>query len=403
MPSRTPDHPKAVIPRSVWGFGINSFFMEISNNLIHGVLPIYLLTALKLSISQIGIIEGIAEATNSVMKASSGALSDRMGKRKPLTVLGYGLTTLARMFYPFAGTYGQVTAVRFVERFGVGTRSSTRDALIADVTPAHSIGASFGLRQTCDKVGAIVGPLLATYLMLTLNKDYQTIFGIAVIPSVVAFFIIVFMVHDAPKPVGAVPEKKLHFTEMGRLGAPLWWFIILAFFLHLSMFSDAFMLLRGSGLGIEAAYIPMIVVAQSSVQAVISYPFGRLSDKIGRPKLVGAGLVTMVIAHVVMALADTSKWVIAGAMIWGVYRATTRGLLLAMVADLAPARLRGTAYGLFHLLNGVALLVANGLGGWLWQAYGAELMYTIGAVVSGFSFLCYLVWVRFYGSVLTRN
>jgi MFS family permease len=162
-------------------------------------------------------------------------------------------------------------------------------------------------------------------------------------------------------------------------------------------------LLRGSGLGIEAAYIPMIVVAQSSVQAVISYPFGRLSDKIGRPKLVGAGLVTMVIAHVVMALADTSKWVIAGAMIWGVYRATTRGLLLAMVADLAPARLRGTAFGLFHLLNGVALLVANGLGGWLWQAYGAELMYTIGAVVSGFSFLCYLVWVRFYGSVLTRN
>ena len=308
MPSRIPDHPKAVIPRSVWGLGFNSFFMEISNNLIHALLPLYLTSVLKISISSIGVIEGIAESTNSALKAFSGyltsvlkisissigviegiaestnsalkafsgALSDRMGRRKPLTVLGFGLTTLARVFYPLSGTFGHVAAVRFVERFGVGMRSAPRDALIADVTPAHSIGASFGVRQTLDKVGAIIGPSLAVFLMWYLASDYRTIFWYAVIPSIIAFFIIIFMVHDAPKPANAPPVKKLRLIEMGRLGTPLWWFIILAFFLHLSMFSDAFMLLRGSGLGISATFIPIIMVAHNAVQAVISYPFGRL-------------------------------------------------------------------------------------------------------------------------------
>ncbi len=411
MSPNNSSHPRPEVPpevppevsKSVWGFGYNSFFMEISNNLIHGLLPIYLVSVLKVSISSIGIIEGIAEATNSVLKAFSGALSDRMGRRKPLAVIGFSLTTLARMFYPIAGTFGQITAVRFVERFGVGMRSAPRDALIADVTPAHSMGASFGVRQTLDKIGAVIGPLLAVFLMWYLASDYRMIFWIAVIPCAIGVLIVIFMVHDAPKKAGAPPVKKLRLIEMGRLGTPLWWFILLAFFLHLSMFSDAFMLLRGSELGMSATLVPMIMVAHNAVQAVISYPFGRLSDKIGRAKLVGAGLLTMVLAQWMMALADAPVWVIAGAMMWGIYRATTRGLLLAMIADLAPAHLRGTAYGLFHLLNGVALLIANGLGGWLWQAYGAEVMYSVGTFVSGFSFLCFLVWVRLYGSALRRN
>ena len=363
--------------------GFVSLFMDISSELIHSLLPVFMVTGLGATMFMVGIVEGVAEATALIVKVFSGAISDHLGKRKGLTVLGYGLGAVSKPLFALAFTVHWVFVARFIDRIGKGIRGAPRDALIADLTAPEIRGAAYGLRQSLDTVGAFVGPLLAVGLMLVWANDFRAVFWFAVIPAALAVLLLVFGVQE---PRTAAERHKfsspLHLKTLGELSRSYWWVVAAGGIFTLARFSEAFLILRAQQLGLADAYTPLVLVAMNVVYAVSAYPFGKLADRMSHQALLVAGLAVLIAADLVLAQAQGLTMAAAGVVLWGLHMGMTQGLLATMVAGTAPAHLRGTAFGFFNLASGVAMLIASVLAGLLWDKLGSATTFYAGAAFS---------------------
>jgi MFS family permease len=371
------------IPRGIWMLGFVSLLMDVSSELIHSLLPVFMVTALGASALAVGVVEGIAESTALIVKVFSGALSDWLGRRKALAVVGYGLGALSKPLFALAVSVHGVLGARFMDRIGKGIRGAPRDALVAELAPPEIRGAAFGLRQSLDTVGAFLGPLLGIALMIALAGDFRAVFWYAVIPATLAVLLLVFGV-DEPRAAStrAAPVNPIRWSTLSGLGGAYWFVVAAGAAFTLARFSEAFLILRAQQLGLPDAYAPLVLVTMNVVYALAAYPFGRLADRMSHRRLLAYGLATLVAADLVLAQAQGLALVAAGVALWGLHMGMTQGLLAAMVADAAPPSLRGTAYGFFNFASGLAMLVASVLAGLLWDRLGAAATFQAGAAFS---------------------
>ena len=381
------------VPRSVVALGLVSLFMDISSEIIHSLLPVFLVTVLGASALSVGFIEGVAEAASQVTKLFAGAISDWIGKRKPLVLAGYGLSAFTKPLFPLASGVGVVVAARVIDRIGKGIRGAPRDALIGDVTPVELRGTAFGLRQAMDTVGAFIGPLLAMLLMAASSNNFRLVFWVAVFPAVMAVFLILYGVQEPhiPRPV----ERRrfpIQQAELGRLDGAFWWLVGIATTLTFGRFSEAFLLLAAEHVGLAIALIPGVLVVMNVVYAASAYPFGWLSDVVSRRMLLVLGVGFLIAADIILATAGTPWQVAAGVVLWGLHMGATQGLLSTLVVDAAPADLRGTALGMYNLITGAALLVASVLAGSLWTAFGPAATFIAGGAFAGIALIGMLSW-----------
>jgi MFS family permease len=329
------------------------------------------------------------------VRAFSGALSDAVGKRKPLAVAGYALGALSKPLFALATAAGGVLVARLVDRIGKGIRGAPRDALVADIAPADVRGAAFGLRQSLDTIGAFLGPLLAVVLMLMWDGDVRAVFWVAVLPGLAAVALLVFGITEPARHGDAVPlGNPLTRNNLRRLPAAYWQVVGMAAIFMLARFSEAFLVLRAVEGGLPAAFTPLVLVAMNLVYSAAAFPFGKLSDTLGHGRLLAFGLLVLLVADLVLASGHGVLQLVAGITLWGLHMGVTQGLLARMVADTAPPELRGTAFGLFNLASGVALLLSSALAGWLWDRFGAGYTFLAGALLCLLALLALLVQRR---------
>src|SRR5258706_1584880 len=387
----------ASLPRGVWLLGFVSLLMDVSSEMIHSLLPLYLTVGLGASAFAVGLIEGVAEAAALVVKVFSGALSDRLRQRKWITAAGYGLAAFSKPLFAIAQGPWLVFGARFLDRIGKGIRGAPRDALIADITPASIRGAAYGLRQSLDTVGAFVGPLIAMVLMLTWNDDFRAVFWVAVIPAVLSFLLVAVAVKEPEKlgtdhvfaknDGGAKAWSVPGFSALiRRLGGAFWIVVLIGAALTLARFSEAFLILRAENLGVALAYAPLVLVGMSAIYSLTAYPVGLLADRMSRTMLLAIGIAFLVASDIVLALASGIAGLAIGVALWGLHMGFTQGLLSAMVAETVPTDLRGTGFGVFNLACGVAMLAASVLAGALWHYVGPGATFWAGAVLAAASF-----------------
>ena len=369
------------IPKGVWVLGGVSLLMDVSSEMIHSLLPLFMATTLGASVIIIGIIEGVAEATALILEVFSGVISDYVGKRKGLALLGYGLGALSKPLFAIAPTSGVMFSARMIDRVGKGIRGAPRDALVADVTPPEIRGAAYGLRQSLDTIGAFLGPLLAVALMFLWDNDFQSIFWVEAIPAVLSIALLGFGLKE---PRTAVVQKRtnpLRRENLKKLSAAYWWVVAIGSIFTLARFSEAFLVLRAQQMAIPLFAIPLVMVAMNLVYSLTAYPFGKLSDSMSHSKMLQWGLLVLIAADIVLALSSHWSTLLAGVALWGIHMGMTQGLLAAMVAHTAPPELRGTAFGMFNLMSGIALLLASAGAGVLWEVLGAASTFYAGAII----------------------
>jgi len=381
--------------------GFVSLLMDTSSELIHALLPLYMVDALGASVLVVGFIEGIAEAIALIVKVFSGYWSDVFRRRKPAVLLGYGLAAVSKLAFPLAPSLGFVVAGRFIDRVGKGIRGAPRDAMVADLTPVPVRGAAFGLRQALDSVGAVAGPLLAVAAIAYFAGNFRAAFWVALVPAVLCVALLAFGVQEPDASTVKNAGKRVAWRDAARLGNPFFVVTAIASVLTLARFSEAFLVLRAQDVGMGPTGAPWVMVAMSLVYAVFAYPAGRLADRGHATSLLSAGLGVLVASDVVLGLAHAGRGAIAGAALWGLHMALTQGLLAALVAATAPSDLRGTAFGVFNLASGIALLVASALAGYLWQAVGPPSTFFAGAAITAVAF-CALMLYRARVPTLSR-
>jgi len=373
------------IPRTIWALGFVSLFMDLSSELIHSLLPIFLVSTLGANVLTVGLIEGIAEATAHIVKVFSGVISDFFHRRKILLLLGYGLAALTKPLFPLADSVITVFMARFLDRIGKGIRGAPRDALIADVAPEKIRGACFGLRQSMDTVGAFLGPLAAIVLLFIFNGNIILVLWVAVLPSVIAVLLIVFGVEE---PAGGMKthheHAPLHWTVLNRFPGQYWWVVFIGALFTLARFSEAFLILRAQQMGLLINWIPAVMVMMSVAYAISAYPAGILSDHMNKKVLLAMGLVFLILADLLLAQAASIAMLMLGVAAWGLHMGFSQGILATMVAETTPVELKGTAFGLFNFISGLLLLFASLVAGWLWDSYGFQYTFYCGAL---FAFL----------------
>jgi MFS family permease len=375
----SPSHSLRRLPSGIWILGFVSLLMDLSSEMIHSLLPLFMVTTLGAGTIAVGIMEGMAESLALVVKIFSGTLSDYFGRRKTLVVIGYGLSALTKPLFAVAPDIGLLLTARLLDRVGKGVRGAPRDALIADIAPAQLRGAAFGLRQSLDTVGAFLGPLVATGLMLLWADDFRVVFWVAVVPGMMAVALLFVGLQESVARQTAERKNPITRVNLRRLGTGYWWVVGIGFVFTLARFSEAFLVLRAQQSGIPIAVIPLVMVAMNLVYASTAYPFGRLSDRMDHRTLLASGLVVLIAADLVLAIFEHWSLVLAGVALWGVHMGMTQGLLATMVANQAPADLRGTAYGCFNLACGLSMLIASIVAGLLWDQFGAAVTFYVGA------------------------
>jgi len=380
--SRADPQPSApglrAIPRAVWALGLVSMLMDVSSEMIHGLLPVFLVSVLGASTAMVGLIEGVGEGTASISKLFSGWLSDKLGRRKALTVVGYGLSALSKPLFALAPNASLVLVARFSDRIGKGIRGAPRDALVGDLVPMGMRGAAYGLRQALDTVGAFAGPLTAIALMAALHDDFRRIFWLALIPGLLAVLVLMLGVSEPPHPASAA-RAPVRFGDLRALGRPYWTVVVVGAVLTLARFSEAFLILRAQGAGLPLALAPLVLVVMNIVYAASAYPVGALSDRTNPTRLLRLGFATLIAADVVLAFAPNLWIVMSGVALWGLHMGMTQGLLAALVADTAPPAFRASAFGVFNFASGLALLLAGLLAGLLWARLGPSATFIAGA------------------------
>jgi MFS family permease len=370
------------IPRGIWILGFVSLLMDVSSESIHSLLPVFLVVSLGASALTVGLIEGMAEATALIVKVFSGTLSDYLGRRKTLAVMGYALGAISKPFFALATSAGLVFAARFVDRIGKGIRGAPRDALVADLAPSEARGAAYGLRQALDTVGALLGPLLAMGLMLLWSDNFRAVFWVAVIPASLAVVLLLFGVREPARESSPPRTNPLAWRQLKRLSPSYWWVVLVGAAFSLARFSEAFLVLRAQQAGLALAAVPLVLVAMNLVYSVSAYPFGKWSDQTSHARLLMLGLGVLIAADGVLVWGDTWLSLAPGIGLWGLHLGMTQGLLATMVADAAPTDLRGTAFGFFNLVCGLALLVASALAGLLWDRIGPWAPFAAGALLA---------------------
>ncbi|MEO8544826.1 MAG: MFS transporter [Burkholderiaceae bacterium] len=378
----TPSDSLRQMPAGIWVLGMVSLLMDISSEMIHSLLPLFMVTTLGTSVLAVGLIEGLAESTALIVKVFSGALSDYLGRRKGLALLGYALGALSKPLFAMAPGIGLLVTARLIDRVGKGIRGAPRDALVADIAPAQLRGAAFGLRQSLDTVGAFLGPLLAVGLMLLWADDFRAVFWVAVLPGVLAVALLWFGLKEPARPAPSAVESRrnpIRREMLRRLPPAYWWVVGIGALFTLARFSEAFLVLRAKQSGIALALVPLVMVAMNIVYAASAYPFGKLSDRVSHRMLLALGVLVLLLADLVLAV-NVSLWsVLLGVGLWGIHMGMSQGLLATMVAATAPADLRGTAFGFFNLVSGVAMLVASVFAGLMWDRWGAPATFHAGA------------------------
>lgn len=377
--------PRPALPFGIWALGLTSLFMDMSSELIHALLPVFLVTTLGASVLTLGLLEGLAEAIASMTKVFSGVISDWMGKRKRLTVIGYGMAALTKPFFPLATSIDAVFAARFIDRIGKGIRGAPRDALIADLVPPAQRGAAYGLRQSLDTAGAVIGPLLAILLMIWLSGNIRLVFWFAVIPAVIAVLILMFAVREPERAQedGKVPAKApFKLAEIKSLGPAYWLVVAVGGVLTLARFSEAFLVLRAQSSGLTPTFAPLVMVVMSAAYALSAYPAGLLADSMNRKSLMATGFSILIVADLVLAFSTTPLSVFTGVALWGLHMGVTQGLISALIADAAPMHLRGSAFGVFNFICGLVLLAASGIAGLLWDISGPQATFLAGALIT---------------------
>ena len=377
-----PAPPRLRIPRTIWALGFVSLFTDLGSEMVHGLLPVLMAGTLGASALTIGLIEGAAEALVLVTKVFSGYFSDAIGRRKPLVLLGYGVAALAKPLFPLADSIATVTTARLLDRFGKGIRGAPRDALVGDLAPPSIRGACFGLRQSMDTVGAVLGPLVAVALLWAFADDIRTVLWFAVIPGLVSIALLLTMV---PEPNdGQRRPARLPITRQGlaHLGAAFWGLVAVGALISLTRFSEAFLVLRASERGVPLTFIPLVLVVMSGAYMLSAYPAGRLSDRLPRTAVLAAGMAVLAVANIALALAEGYAMLFAGIALWGLHMGLTQGILASLIADVAPVEYRGTAFGVFSLVSGAGLLAASVLAGLLWDVVNPAATFVAGAVVA---------------------
>lgn len=377
------EHSLRHIPSGIWVLGFVSLLMDISSEMIHSLLPLFMVTILGASTMAVGLVEGLAESLALVVKVFSGTLSDYLGKRKGLALFGYALGAFTKPLFAVASGVGLVLTARLLDRVGKGIRGAPRDAMVADIAPPQLRGAAFGLRQSLDTVGAFFGPLLAVGLMLLWANDFRAVFWVAVLPGLMAVALLLFGIHEPEHRQTSTGRNPFRWDNLTRLASTYWWVVGFGAIFALARFSEAFLVLRAQHGGIPVALVPLVMVAMNLIYALSAYPFGKLSDQMSHMKLLALGLLVLIAADLVLAMNDHWGAVLLGVGLWGLHMGMTQGLLATMVADTAPADLRGTAYGFFNLTSGLAMLIASVLAGFLWDQFGASFTFYAGAVFCG--------------------
>lgn len=383
----------ARLPRGIWMLGFVSLFMDISSEMIHAILPLLVVGTLGASAVLLGLLEGIAEATAQISKLFSGVLSNRWGSRKGLALLGYGMAAAVKPLFPLASSVTAVFAARFADRIGKGIRGAPRDALVADIAPPELRGAAFGLRQSLDTVGAFAGPLIAVALMSWWLFDLRAVMWVACIPAVIAVAILAFGVEEPPRRVEGQRKPAFDFATASSLGPGFWQVTAIGAAMMMARFSEAFLVLKASESGLSTAYVPLVMVVMSLVYSLASYPAGILSDRIGRRGLLAAGLLVLIAADLVLAFSGSVSMMLVGVALWGLHMGLTQGGLSTMVADEAPQSLRGTAFGVFNLASGLALLLGSVIAGLLWDGHGPAATFLAGCGFAAVTLLG-LAWVK---------
>jgi MFS family permease len=379
----TPPRSLLKLPLSIWALGLVSLFMDVSSEMIHGLLPVFLVSALGASVETVGLIEGIGEATASISKLFSGWVSDRLGSRKALTVLGYGVAALSKPLFAIARSSSWVLAARFSDRVGKGIRGAPRDALLSELTPRGLSGAAFGLRQSLDTVGAFAGPLIAVALMARFPGDFRRVFWYALIPALLSVAVLIFAVREPAASSPRATREPIRWAQTCRMGGRRYWVVVgVAAVLTLARFSEAFLILRAQHAGLNIGLAPLVLVTMNVVYAASAYPVGVLSDRFDRKRLLAAGFLVLIAADLVLAFAPGLPLVMVGVGLWGLHMGMTQGLLSALVADTAPPALRGSAFGVFNFVSGMALLLASLLAGFLWQLVGPYATFLCGAALT---------------------
>ncbi|MCB0417982.1 MAG: MFS transporter [Bdellovibrionales bacterium] len=379
-------HSTTRLPRGVWALGFVSLFMDISSEAIHGLLPVFLVSVLSASVVSVGILEGLAEAVALVMKVFSGPLSDWLGRRKPVVLLGYSMGALSKPFFAIAGSVSVVYGARLFDRMGKGIRGAPRDALVADLAPKELRGRAFGLRQSLDTVGAFLGPSLAMLLMYLTHNHYRTVFWLATIPAVLSVFILYFGVREKKEETAEDSSRRLQLSELKTFSSSFWLVVGAGAVFQLARFSEAFLILRARDFGVALAFSPVVLIVMNIVYSASSYPVGLLSDRIRREWLLLVGLLILCASDLLLATATGLLGAFFGIALWGLHMGFTQGILAALVADTAKASRRGTAYGIFNLFSALALLLASTLAGFFWQYFGARVTFFVGAGLSLLSF-----------------
>lgn len=377
---RSPDSTK--IPGAVWALGFTSLFMDFSSEMMHGLLPIYLTSTIGLPAVELGLLEGIAEATSLAVKVVSGRISDYIGKRKGLALLGYGLAAAVKPIFPLASTATEFLAARVLDRLGKGLRGAPRDALIADVTPPARRGRAYGLRQTLDTIGAVIGPLTAVGLMLATGNNFKLVFWAACIPALICVLVLAFFVVE---PEETRPTPVTHsgllvgFSDLPRI---FWLMTLFGAILAAARVSEAFLVLRSAETGLPEAFAPLVLVVMSAISASCAYGAGRLVDHWPTKPLLLMAAVSLAASEATLAAASGLAIVFGGLILWGAHIALAQVLFSALIARTAPSHLRATAFGVFGFANAVAVIVGNLIFGALYGRGGAELAYAVAAAAA---------------------
>ncbi len=368
------------MPSGILALGFVSMLTDLSSELIFSLLPVFLVSVLGTNALVIGLIEGFAESIALLIRIFSGMYSDYLGKRKTLAIFGYSFSALSKPLFALATNIGMVFLARFLDRIGKGMRGSPRDALIADIAPDNQYGAAYGLRQSLDTVGAIIGPLLALVLMIVWNNNFQAVFWVAVIPGVLSVLVLILFVQEPVKPASAKPINPIQPKEIKKLSHAYWYVVIIGAIFTLARFSEAFLLLRAYQVGSPITWVPLILVVMYLMYSVSAYPFGKLADTMNHGKLLIIGLFILITADLILAFGHSLLFIYIGSCLWGLHMGATQGLLAAMVAGTAPDDLRGTAFGFFNFICGIATLIASLLAGLLWDSFGSVFTFSIGAL-----------------------
>jgi len=373
---------RPAIPRTVWALGIVSLFTDMGSEMVHSLLPILLVTGFGASALTIGLIEGSAEALVLVTKVFSGYLSDALGKRKPLVLLGYGLATVVKPLFPLATSIAAITTARLLDRLGKGIRGAPRDALVADVTPVEIRGAAFGLRQSMDTVGAVLGPLIAVGLLWLWHDNIRMVLWVAVVPGLIAVLLLATLVKEPADVARRTARLPISRKGLSRLGGSFWRLVALGSLIALARFSEAFLVLRASERGLALTWVPLVLVVMSIVYTLSAYPAGVLSDRVPRVWVLALGMFVLVLADVALAMAQDWQLVFVGIALWGLHMGLSQGVLASMISDRVPAEYRGTAFGMFNLASGLALLIASGGAGLLWDQISPAATFWAGAGIA---------------------